>query len=144
MGQIFPPRKKNHPQNTWVVKFEFYLKIGSPWYEYGETCHTLQQTCLPVRICPVLVRKSASSTDVRPHFSKYGHRVSRKCRNRDVNRCEFVATEADCRALSGSFRSLTFADFKSFTGLKYTAGPDWSKQCVKPVNIDFASKLYGC
>ena len=42
----------------------------------------------------------------------------------------------------GSYCSLTFAYFKPFPGLKYTAGPDWSKKFVKPVNIDFASKLY--
>ena len=48
---------------------------------------------------PVLVRKSAGSTDVRSYFSKYRHRVSRKYRNRDVNECEFVANEADHRPL---------------------------------------------
>ena len=58
-------------------------------------------------------------------------------------RCEFVASEADRRALMGSYRSLTFAYFKPFSGLKYTACPDWSKKFVKPMNIDFASKLYG-
>ena len=39
-------------------------------------------TCLYL---PVLVGKSAGSTEVRPNFSKYRHRVSRKYRNRDVN-----------------------------------------------------------
>ena len=58
-------------------------------------------------------------------------------------RCEFVASEADCRALMGSYLSLTFAYFKPFPGLKYTAGLDWSKKFVKPMNIDFALKLYG-
>ena len=43
----------------------------------------------------------------------------------------------------GSYRALTFAYFKPFPGLKYTAGPDWSKKFVKPMNIDFASKLHG-
>ena len=93
---------------------------------------------LPTRLyLPVLVRKSAGSTEVWPYFSKYGHRVSRKYCNRDV-----VASEADRRALMGSYHSLTFAYFKPFLGLKYMAGPDRSKQFVKPMNIDFALKLY--
>ena len=87
----------------------------------------------------VSVQKSASSTDVHLCFSKYGHRVSRKYRNRDVNECKLVASEADRRALMGSYRSLTFANFKPFPRLKYTASPDWSKRFVKPN----ASKLYG-
>ena len=87
----------------------------------------------------VLVRKSADRTDVCPYFSKYGHRVSRKYGNRDVNKCEFVASEACHRALMGSYRSFAFAYFKPFPGLMYTAGPDWSKKFVKPMNIDFAS-----
>ena len=65
--------------------------------------------------------------DVRLYFSKYGHRVSRKYGNRDV--------------LMGSYCLLTFAYFKPFPGLKYTAGPDWSEKFVKPMNIDFALKL---
>ena len=41
---------------------------------------------LPTRsYLPVLVRKSAGSTEVRLYFSKYGHRVSRKYGNHDVN-----------------------------------------------------------
>ena len=60
-----------------------------------------------------------------------------------MNECEFVASEADCRALMGSCHSLLFAYFKPFPRLKYTAGPDWSETFVKPVNINFASKLYG-
>ena len=36
---------------------------------------------------------------------------------------------------------MTFAYFKPFPGLKYTAGPDWSNKFVEPINIDFASKL---
>ena len=43
----------------------------------------------------------------------------------------------------GSYSSLTFAYFKPFPGLKYMTGPDWSKKFVKPMNINFASKLYG-
>ena len=95
--------------------------------------------------CPylmVLVRKSASSMDIRPYFSKYGHGVSRKYGNGIVNECKFVACEADRRALIGGYHSLIFAYFNPFAGLKYTAGPDWSKKFVKPINIDFASKLY--
>ena len=45
-------------------------------------------------------------------------------------------------ALMASYRSLTFAHFKPFPGQKYMAGPDWSKKFVKPMNMDFASKLY--
>ena len=82
-------------------------------------------TCLYLT---VLVRKSASSTDVRLYFSKYRHSGSRKYRNRDVNACEFIASEADCRALVRRYRSLTFAYFRPFPGLKYTASPDWSKK----------------
>ena len=58
-------------------------------------------------------------------------------------RCKFVASEADHRALMGSYCSLTFVYFKPFLGLRYTAGPDWSTKLVKPMNIDFALKLYG-
>ena len=53
------------------------------------------------------------------------------------------ASEADRRPLMGSYLSLTFAYFKPFPVLKYTIGPDWSKKFVKPMNIDFAWKLYG-
>ena len=81
--------------------------------------------------------------DVCPYFSKYRHSVSRKYGNRDGNECEFIACEADYRVLMASYRSLTFAYFKPFPGLKYMGGPDWSKKFVRPMNIDFASKLYG-
>ena len=57
-----------------------------------------------------------------------------------MNQCECGASEADPRALMGSYRSLAYAYFKPFPGLKYTAGPDWSKKFVKPINIDVASK----
>ena len=63
---------------------------------------------------------------------------SRKSRH---ERCEFVASEADRSALMGTYCSLTSVYFKPFPGLKYMAGPDWSKKFVKPMNIDFASKL---
>ena len=89
----------------------------------------LTVTDLPTRPClPLLARKSAGSTDVHSYFSKYGHRVSRKYGNCDMNECEFVASEADRRALMGSYHSLTFAYFKPFRELKYTVGPDWSKK----------------
>ena len=39
-----------------------------------------------------------------------------------------------------SYRSLTFAYFKPFLGLKCTAGLDWSKKFFKPMNMDFAFK----
>ena len=51
--------------------------------------------------------------------------------------------EADHRVLMESYCSLTFAYSKPFLMLKYMSGPDWSKKFVKPMNIDFASKLYG-
>ena len=87
---------------------------------------------LPTRpYLPVLVWKSAGSTEVRPYFSKYG--VSRKYGNCDVNECEFVASEVDL----GIDGELLFVDM-----LKYTAGPEWSKEFIKPMNIDFALKLY--
>ena len=96
----------------------------------------LKRVCVCVCVCvcadlpnhpylTILVRKSASSMDVRLYFSKYGHRVSRKYGNGDMNKCEFVASETDCRALMGSYSSLTFAYFKPFPGLKYTASPGW-------------------
>ena len=43
----------------------------------------------------------------------------------------------------GSYRSLIFAYFKPFPGLKDTASPGWSNKFVEPMNIDYASKLYG-
>ena len=69
---------------------------------------------------------------------------SRKYRNRDMNKCEFVPSETNPRALMGSYCSLAFAYFKSFPLLKYAACPDWSKKFVKPMNINFASKLSRC
>ena len=60
-----------------------------------------------------------------------------------MNKCEFVTSEAVCRTLMESYRLLTFAYFKPFPGLKYTASPDQSKKCAEPMNINFASKLYG-
>ena len=39
----------------------------------------------------------------------------------------FVASKADRRTVMGSYRSFTFAYFKPFLGLKYTASPDWLK-----------------
>ena len=97
---------------------------------------------LPVRpYLTVLVRKSTSSMDVHPYFSKYGHRVSRKYGNGNMNECGLVASGH--RALMGSYHWLTFDYFKPFPGLKCTACPDWSKKFAKPMNIDFASKLYG-
>ena len=37
-----------------------------------------------------------------------------------------------------SYHSFTFAYFKPFLGLKYTASPDWSKKCFKLKNNDFS------
>ena len=72
----------------------------------------------------------------------YAHIFQKKYGNPDVNKCVFVASEADCRALVRGYHSLTFAYFKPFPGLKYTAGSGWSNKFVRPMNIDFASKLY--
>ena len=77
-----------------------------------------------------------------PVFLKIQTQSFQKVRKWLHERCEFIATKADRRALMGSYRSLTFVYFKPFPGLKYAAGPDWSKKFVKPLNIDFASKLY--
>ena len=63
------------------------------------------------------------------------------CPDSRVSR-KYVESEADHSALMRSYRSLTFAYFKPFPGLKYMAGPDLSKKFVKPMNIDFALKLY--
>ena len=67
--------------------------------------------------------------EARPYFSKFGHRVSRKYWNRDVNNASLLPVKP-ILALMGSYRLLTFAYFKPFPGLKYTAGPDWSKKFV--------------
>ena len=121
----------------------FYVSLAPGrlvWADWSLRYTTALPTC---PYLPVLVWKLAGSTDVHPYFSKYGQRVCRKYRNRDMNECEFVASEADRRPLMGSYHSLTFAYFKPYPGLKYTAGPDWSKKFVKPVSIDLALKLYG-
>ena len=68
-----------------------------------------------------------------------------------MNKCEFVASEADHRALVGSYRLLTFAYFKLFMGLKFSAGPHWSKKvcetnelglCIENLQ-KLANSLYG-
>ena len=56
---------------------------------------THMQTCLHNAYLTVLERKLAGSMDVHPYFSKYGHRVSRKYGNRNVNECKFVASEVE-------------------------------------------------
>ena len=62
---------------------------------------------LPTRLyLAVLAWKSAGSMDVRTYFSEYGHTVSRKYGNRDVNKCKFVASEAVRRSLMEGYRSL--------------------------------------
>ena len=53
---------------------------------------TYIQTCLPVRIC---LYELASSTEVRSYFSKYGHRVSRKYRNHDINNASLLPMNID-------------------------------------------------
>ena len=100
-------------------------------------------TDLPAHLyLTILVQKSRWRYGCTPIFFKI-RTVSRKYRNWDVNKCKFVASKADHRPLMGSYRSLTFAYFKPFLGLKYMAGPYWSRKVVIPMNIDFASKLYG-
>ena len=69
----------------------------------------------------VLVWKSAGSMDVRPYFSEYGHRVSRKYGNHDVNECKFVASEASRRW------ELSFVDiciFQAISGIE-VSGLSW-------------------
>ena len=77
---------------------------------------------------PVLVQKLAGSTKVHPYFEKYGHGVSRTYGNRDINNASLLPGKP-ILALMGSYRLLIFAYFKPFPGLKYMAGPDWSKVC---------------
>ena len=80
------------------------------------------------------------STDVQMHFSKYGERVYRKYGNHGVDKCKFVASEVDHLALV----ELLFVEivyFKSFMGLKYMAGPDWSKKFLKQCTSTLHSKL---
>ena len=77
-----------------------------------------------------------------PVFLKIWAQSFKKVRKSRRERCEFVASEADRSVLMGSYLSLTFAYLEPFPGLKYMAGHDWSKKFVKPMNIDFASKLY--
>ena len=65
-----------------------------------------------------------------PVFLKIQTQSFQKVRTLWRERCEFGVREADRRALMGNYRSLTFAYFKPFPGLKYMAGPDWSKKFV--------------
>ena len=51
-----------------------------------------------------------------------------------MNECEFASKIKRW----WSYRSWSFAYFKLFPWWKYTAGPDWSKRFVKPMNINFA------
>ena len=111
---------------------EWGESVDSPWTGQ-QTVHTLwlcdelEYVCVCVCVCvcadlptglylTMLVRKSVGSTDVHPYFWKCGHRVSRKYGNHDVNEYEFVASEADHRALMGSYHSLTFAFSNHFQG----------------------------
>ena len=75
-----------------------------------------------------------------PVFLKIRTQSFQKVQKWRLEQCEFVASEADRSALMGSCHLLTFAYFKPFPGLEYSAGLDWSKKFVKPRNIDFASK----
>ena len=87
----------------------------------------------------VLVRKLAGSTDVSPYFSKYGQRVSRKNGNLDMDECEFVAREADRRALM----ELLFVDiciFRAISRAEIYCLSQLVKKVFKPMNIDFAFK----
>ena len=78
-----------------------------------------------------------------PVFLKIRTLSFQKVRKSWCEQYKFIASEADRRVLVGSYCSFTLAYFKPFPDLKYTAGPDWSKKFVKPMNIEFASKLYG-
>ena len=92
--------------------------------------------------CPYLtifVWKSAGSMDICTYFSKY---------RQSFQKVQKLLCKMSVSSLPGklivehrwSYRWLTFAHFKPFLGLKYTAGPDWSKKLFKPMNIDFAFK----
>ena len=107
----------------------------------GENCWSFAD--LPTRLYLIVLEwKSAGSMDVHLYYSKCLHRVSRKYGNGYVNKCQFVASEADCRVLMGSYRSLTFVYFKPFPGLKYTAGPDWSNKFLNQWTSISHLKLY--
>ena len=64
-------------------------------------------------------------------FSLHIDKEFQKQRNHDVNECEFVASEVDCRALmelSFVYISIWYAHHcRPFPGLKYITGPDWCK-----------------
>ena len=100
----------------------------------------LTQTCLPVHIFPVSTEFGQQYRST-PVFLKIQTQSFQKVRKSQRERCKFVASEADCSALMGSYRLLTFAYFKPFPGLKYMAGPDWSKRFVKPMNINCIKTL---
>ena len=78
------PRGVSNPRHCGSEPKHYQLSYSSP------------PTCLYLT---VVDRKSAGSTDICPYISKYRPRVSRKYGNHDVNECEFVASEADRRAL---------------------------------------------
>ena len=100
------------------------------------------QTCLPVHILPYLYGNL-------PAVQMYAHIFQNT--DKEFPKSTEIATWTNpirCQwsqslGFDGSYRSLTFAYFKPFPGLKYMAGPDWPEKFVKPMNIDFASKLYG-
>ena len=76
--------------------------------------HAMTKTDLPTHpYLPVLVRISAGSTSI---FLKIRTQCFQKVQKSRHEQCEFVAREADHRALMGSYRSLTFVYFKPFLG----------------------------
>ena len=95
-------------------------------------------TSIFARICREIGQQYGST----PAFLKIRTQSFQKVRKSRRERCKCVASEASRRALMRSYHSLTFVCFKPFLGLKYMAGPDWSEKVVKPMNINFALKLY--
>ena len=69
-------------ENVYVCVF-LHLVMKSSFSIVIIVIKVMTITELPTR--PYLVWKSARRTDVRPYFSKYGHKVSRKYGNCDVN-----------------------------------------------------------
>ena len=108
---------------------------------YNSSCWTTHYITLPeLPTRPYLTVLSAGSTDVCPYlFLKIWTQCFQKVQKL---LCEQMQVRCQRSTFMGSYHSLTFAYFKPLPRLKYTANPFWLKKFVKPVNINFASKLY--
>ena len=119
------------------------------WYCFSENnemvCGSVYPACRPAypSVFDCISTETGRQYGCTPVFLKIQtqsfKKVCKSWREQMQVRCQRIYR----RALVGSYRSLTFAYFKPFLGLKCTAGPDWSKKFVEPMNFDFASKLYG-